>query len=193
MREGIKKSFPLAAMWVSMWTKIIVPQAYRSNSTFVIVLQDRQKLDAQFGKKTKPTLGEALLFDTSIIIECTHSTPIKKGKDGDVIGNEHHFILEKNKVDGFTSQKGSFFTSTGKGDVPAGFDFVREAIEEGKARGVIKQNSDKTKIVVDLGQGKGSLWEIEGGWADFRELLLAKPVELKCLVDGLNAQARRMK
>jgi recombination protein RecA len=191
MKEGIKKSFPMAAMWVSVWTKIIVPQAYRSNSTFVIVLQERQKLDATpFGKKHKVTLGDALLYDVSIRIECTHSTPVKVGEQ--VVGVEHHYKLEKNKVDGFTAQKGSIFTSTGRGDTPAGFDYVREAIAEGKARGVLDNNRKRVEIAFDKGTPDEETREIPGGWEDCREALLANNEKaFDWFVASLNKQARR--
>ena len=189
MKEGIKKSYPMAAMWVSVWTKVIVPQAYRSNSTFIIVLQERQKLDAvAFGKKRKPTLGESLLYDVSMRIECTHTKPVVKQikKEKVVIGAQHFYKLEKNKVDGFTAQAGSFFTSTGKHDTPPGFDIVREAIEEGKQRGTLKQNSKKTAI--SFGEE-----EFEGGWEDFREALQADESKRDRLIDFLNSEARNAK
>jgi len=189
LEKGIEQSYPLAAKWVSMWSKMIVPQAYRSNSTFVIVLQERQNIGAtKFQKQRKVTLGEALLYDVSIRIEFTHSTPVKKGET--IIGSQHHFKLEKNKVDGFTAQTGSIFTSTGKGDVPPGFDFVREAIEEGKQRGVIKQNSKKTDIVSDFGEEDKPL--VTGGWADLREKFQhTDPDGFDWFVKKLNEHSRR--
>ena len=189
IEKGIEQSYPLAAKWVSMWSKMIVPQAYRSNSTFVIVLQERQNIGAtKFQKQRKVTLGEALLYDVSIRIDFTHSTPVKKGEM--IVGSQHHFKLEKNKVDGFTAQAGSIFTSTGKGDVPSGFDFVREAIEEGKQRGVIKQNSAKTTIASNFGEEDKPL--ATGGWEDLREKLQhGESRELDWLVGRLNEQARR--
>lgn len=190
MKDGIKKSFPMAALWVSVWTKIIVPQAYRSNSTFVIVLQERQKMETSgpFDKKRKPTLGESLLYDVSIRIECTHSTPVKVGtkENAVVVGVEHHYKLEKNKVDGFTAQKGSLFTSTGKGDTPAGFDYVREAIAEGRRRGVLDNN--RKRVLATFGD---EVHEVSGGWEDFREHLLKDQKVLDWFIGKLNEQARR--
>jgi recombination protein RecA len=196
MKEGYKKSFPLQANWVSTWTKIIVPQAYRSNSTFVIVLQDRQKLDAgQFGKKKKPTLGEALLYDTSIMVECTHSIPVHAGgpksKAGPVVANQHFFKLEKNKVDGFTAQEGCFFTSTGRGDTPAGFDYAREAITEARLRGMLRTaKRNKKDFIVGVNREGDEFLKIEGGWEDMREALADETV-MEVLSGQLNKDARR--
>lgn len=195
MKDGIKKSFPLAAAWVSMWSKIIVPQAYRSNSTFIIVLQDRQKLDAgQFGKKSKPTLGEALLFDVSIIVECTHSVPVytdPKKKTGPVIGNQHFYKLEKNKVDGFTAQEGTFFTSTGRGDTPAGFDYAREAIVEARLRGMLRSAKRDKKDFIIGRSDEDEFLKVPGGWEDVRELFLCDEEAFARTVDALNRDARR--
>lgn len=190
LEEGISRGYSQQALWVSIWTKIIVPQIYRSNSSLLVVLQERINVGAtKFQKKRKVTLGEALLYDSSIRIECTHSKAIKK--DGDVVALQFFYKVEKNKVDGWSEQVGSFFTSTGKGDMPSGFDRVREAIEESMYRGILKSKKKK-KVDYMVAEIDGEvLFEIEGGREDVRIWLRDNPNELKSLVDLLNRLSRR--
>ena len=192
INEGIKKSYPLQAQWISLWTKYIVPQAYRSNSSFIIVLQERQVLDAgPFGKKRKPTLGEALLYDVSQRVECTYSKPVKE--NGKIVGSQFFYTMVKNKSDGWTDQDGSFFTSTGEGDTPPGFDIAREAIEEAIKRKVLKsrKRNKLDTMVAQIGETE-PFFEIAGGTEDVREHLLASSNNLKHFVDWLNKHARRL-
>lgn len=192
IEKGIEKSYSTQAYWVSMWSKIIVPQIYRSNSTLIIVLQERQNVGAsKFQKQRKVTLGEALLYDVSIRIECTHSAPVKRGET--IIGSQFFYSLEKNKSDGFTAQEGSFFTSTGAGDTPAGIDLAREAIEEGKFRGILKTvKRDKVDHVLCEYEGK-ELFCIPGGMEDLREKMNREGEFFQQFVDSLNSQAKRLK
>jgi len=190
--EGVSKSYPLQAAWVSLWSKFIVPQTYRSNSSLVIVLQERQNLNAgAFQKQRKVTLGEALLYDVSHRIECTYSKPIKE--NGKVVAVQFFFKVEKNKTDGWTEQEGSFFTSTGEGDTPPGFDIAREAIEEAKQRKVIKNvkvGRMPHQAVQFPDEEKPSLL-VGGGVEDLRLYLNANRGDLQQFVDNLNQTARR--
>lgn len=190
--EGVTKSYPLQAAWVSLWSKYIVPQIYRSNSSLVIVLQERQNLNAgAFQKQRKITLGEALLYDVSHRIECTYSRPIKEG--GKVVAVQFFFRVEKNKTDGWTEQEGSIFTSTGEGDTPPGFDFTREAIEEAKYRKLLR-NAKVGKLPHQMIQFPGEeepMLMVAGGIEDLRLHLNANRDVLLNFVDKLNLAARR--
>jgi len=191
IEKGIKKSYPLQAQWISLWTKYIVPQAYRSNSSFIIVLQERQVLDAgPFGKKRKPTLGEALLYDVSQRVECTHSKPVKEG--GKIVASQFFYKMVKNKSDGWTDQEGSFFTSTGEDGAPPGFDIIREALEEAKLRKVLKpRKRNKRDYMVAAIEEEEPHFEIPGGTDDVREYLETQS-NLDEFVEWLNHSARRL-
>ena len=189
--EGVKKTFPLQAQWISLWTKYIVPQTYRSNSSLIIVLQERINLDAGlFGKKRKVTLGEALLYDVSHRIECTHSKPITE--NGKVVGSEFFYKVDKNKTDGWTGQKGSFFTSTGEGDTPPGFDHAREAIKEALTRKILKKAKRKKFDYMIATIDDEEMFAVPGGEEDVRVWLNTERGELKRFVNALNEQSRRL-
>ena len=192
MEKGIKKSYSLQAQWVSLWSKIIVPQIYRSNSCLILVLQERQNIGAnKFQKQRKVTLGEALLYDVSIRIECTHTTPIKKGDT--IIASQFHYSLEKNKSDGFTAAEGSLFTSTGAGDTDPGIDYWREAIEEGKYRGLLKSvKRDKVDHVI-CEVGNSEIFCLPGGMEDLRDKLRQDPEFYNKFIGVLNSDSRRIK
>lgn len=190
--KGVSKTYPLQAKWISDWSKIIVPQTYRSNSSFVIVVQERQNLDAgPFAKKRKITLGEALLYDVSQRIECSYSKPV--AENGKVVGSQFFYKVTKNKSDGWTDQEGSFFTSTGEGDTPSGFDVYREAIEEAIERGVLKKRKRK-KLDYMVAEFDGEvMFEIQGGKEDVRLYLKNALREAEKFIDYLNQGSRRLK
>lgn len=193
IKDGIEKSYSMQSMWISLWSKIIVPQIYRSNSSLILVLQERQNIGAgKFAKKRKVTLGEALLYDISLRIECTHSTPVM---DGDkMLASQFHYNVEKNKSDGFTDQSGSFFTSTGEGDTAPGFDYCREAIEEANVRGLIKKFKEKKIDQISI-QNKDDkpIITVPGGIEDLRWHLKNNESDMQNVVEFLNSQARRIK
>ena len=170
------------------------PQVYRSNSSLVIVLQERQNISA-IGrqKKRKVTLGEALLYDASQRLECTHSKPIVDG--GKIVAAEFFYRVEKNKVDGWTDQDGSFFTSTGEGDTLPGFDRTREAIQEGLNRKIVKQRKKrKLDYIVAQAPGEDEVFlEVAGGKEDLRLYLNEDRNRLEEFIAWLDVHARRLK
>lgn len=194
LTKGFKKSYPLQAMWVSTWTKAIVPLAYRANCSFVIVLQERVNVGAtKFQKQRKVTLGEALLYDVSVRVECYRSEAIKRKKEGEsiILGSRFDYKLAKNKVDGWTDAEGSFFTSTGKGDTPKGFDPVREAIHEARLRGLLKSRKNDVVLSVPVdARGAKTEMKFKGGMEDVRERLQDDPDRLQKFVDVLNINSR---
>jgi len=192
LKDGIKKSYSMQAQWVSLWSKIIVPQAYRSNSSFIIVLQERQNIGAsKFAKQRKVTLGEALLYDVSQRVECTHSKQIIES--GKVVATQFFYEMEKNKSDGMTNQAGSIFTGTGEGDAPPGFDLIREAIEEGDQRGVIKKQKRNKMDHVTIVSGEEEILSVQGGIEDLRQHFRTDSDDFDRYVNFLNVGSRRIK
>jgi RecA/RadA recombinase len=189
MKEGIGRGYPIAALFISRWMKSLIPQIYRSNSSMIMVVQDRENLDPNSRKKTKTTCGTAIRFDSSMRVEMKYMKKLKKGDV--VIGGHHHFGIEKNKVDGQLVQ-GAFFTSNGRGDVPAGFDYLSDAIEEGKERGMVKKRKGLITVKVDLRGSGETLFAggVEGDWRDLRAAFTEGTLDLKKFVDALNEEAR---
>jgi len=186
MKEGIGRGYPIAALFISRWMKALIPQIHKSNSSMIFVVQDRENLDTNSRKKTKTTCGTAVRYDSSLRVEMKY---IKKMKKGDaVVGAQHFFGVEKNKVDGQIAQ-GSFFTSNGRGDVPAGFDLLSDAIEEGKERGMIKKR--KGLITVNVDSDGESLFAggVDGDWRDLRAAFKEGTLDLNDYVAALDQEA----
>ena len=185
-KDGIEQLYPIQALRISVWMKSIVKQIYKSNSTLVLVLQERKKVNAKpFEKDYKLPLGEAIQYDNCVRIRVRTPTKIKSS-DKIVIGLQSPYTVENNKVDGTALEKGLFFTSNGKGNILKGLDLVREAIEEGRYREVVKKNNS----FVSCSVGNFDL-ELDGGWADLREYFTENEMELKKFVNALNKEARR--
>lgn len=192
LEEGMEKSYPLQAQWISLWSKVIVPQIYRSNSSLILVLQERQNVGAtKFEKKRKVTLGEAILYDVSQRIECTHSKKIIEG--GKVVSTQFFYEMEKNKSDGMTDQKGSIFAGTGEGDTSPGFDLIREAMEEGDNRGLIKKQKKSKEDYVSIVVEDEEFISVKGGREDMRQHFMENPDDFEAYVNRLNSDARRLK
>jgi len=184
-KEGIDKQYPIQALHVSMWMKSIVPQLARTNSSMVLVLQERAAVGALPNqKKYKVTLGNAVQYDNCVRVRVTHAKRVKRGDL--VIGSEAFYTVENNKIDGTSFEKSSFFTSNGKGDVPKGLDLVREAIAEGRLRKWLEKEKDHILVTAP-----GVEYDIEGGWSDLREFLMENPRDFRKFVKKLNSHARR--
>jgi len=143
-KEGIDKMYPIQALHVSIWLKEVIPQLSRTDSTLIIMLQEREKVDKKgaFDKSYKVTLGTAIQYDNCLRVRVTGIDKIKINKD-QVVGLQCFYVVENNKIDGTTYASGSIFTSNGSGDCPLGLDLVMEAAEEAKVRGMIfKKDGD---------------------------------------------------
>jgi len=186
-KEGIEKMYPIRAMWINDWMCEIVPKLYQSNSSLILVSQERENLGARaFERDWKLPGGMSIRYGNCMRVRVTSAKKIKKGELL-VVGMECKYTLENNKVDGTSFEKASFFTSNGKGDVPKGLDLVREAIAEGRHRGVLEKKSNS--ILAKFDGVKFGEWE--GGWESLRLCFMEKQHELDAFVRTLNEQARR--
>jgi RecA/RadA recombinase len=184
--EGVKRGYAIAAMWTSLWFKSLIPQLFRSNSTLLVITQERENMDKKgpYDLKAKPGGGAALRYDSSLRVRFTGKAKVKEGET--VVGQRNNFTVEKNKVDGLEYAKGSFFTSNGNGSVPVGIDFVREAIEEAKLRKSLIRKDSIMKI--NLGEYH---FQLKGGWETLRRHFTENEDEFTEFVDALNEDARR--
>jgi len=186
--KGVEKMYPLQAAWVSAWSKSIIPQLYDSNSTMILVLQERSNIGAMPGqKKYKATLGNAVQYDNRCRVRVPYSKPIKKGEI--IVGYECHASLENNKISGTAREEFKYYTSNGLGDIPKGLDLVREAVEEAKTREVLKKvkRNDESYIEAKFEDDEESLFLIKGGWKDVMNKLEEDKKLFKAFVDSLNS------
>lgn len=174
-KEGVEKMYPVQAQYVSAWSRSFIPQLYRTHSSMIVVLQERERLDAKMPgqKKYKVTLGRAVQYDNRLRIRVSHAEKIIKGEN--VIGMECHYTVENNKITGTTFEDASIFTSNGTADTPKGLDLVREVISEGKNCGLFVSTGKEIKIKYQSILTKEE--KVEGGWEDLR-LKLKNDTEL---------------
>lgn len=187
-KDGIDRQYPLQAQWVSMFLRSVIPQLYRSNSSMIVVLQERTNVEAKGNqKKYKVTLGKAVQYDNRVRLRVNYSRKVKVGEK--VVGMECHYSVENNKIIGTSYEEATFYTSNGKGGVSKGLDLVREAVEEGKARGVLIKKASKVDAVLK-GYDKMPelLFSVDGGWADLRERLQGNDEMFGQFVAALNGQ-----
>jgi RecA/RadA recombinase len=184
--EGIDKMYPIQALHISVWAKEIIPILAETNSSVIVVLQERTAVGATaFQKQYKVTLGNALQYDNCMRIRVTHLKKVEQSKK--VVGMQSFFKVENNKIDGTSFDDGSFFTSNGKGILPKGLDLIREAMEEGKRREVVNRSGGEVKI--NIGE---YAQKIEGGWIDVVEHFADNPEDFDKYVGALNAQTLRI-
>ncbi len=184
--EGVKRGYAIAAMWTSLWFKSLIPQLFRSNSTLLVVTQERENMDKKgpYDLKAKPSGGAALRYDSSLRVRFTGKGKVKEGEV--VVGQKNSFTVEKNKVDGLEYAKGVFYTSNGNGSMPVGIDLIREAIEEAKLRKSLIRKESIMKI--SLGEYH---FQLGGGWETLRRFFMENKDEFTEFVDALNEDVRR--
>lgn len=196
-KDGIEKMYPIQALYISTWMKLLIPELHRTNSAMIAILQERKNVDAKgmFDKKWKTTGGESLQYDNCLRVRVTHSEKVKRGDQ--IVGMQCFFVVENNKIDGTTYSDGSFFTSNGQGECPIGLDLVSEMLEEAKYREWLKKESgqyilelhkettDGEDLIderVELGRDNPSNWR----------MVYEDPALQTRIVNALNATAIRM-
>jgi RecA/RadA recombinase len=186
-KEGIDKQYPIQALHISTWMKEVIPQLSRTNSSLIIVAQERANMEKKgmYDRNWKITMGNALQYDNCLRVRVTGSRKIEE-KD-QVVGMQCHCEVQNNKIDGTTYAGFSFFTSNGSGDCPIGLDFVMEAVEEAKERGWLKVSKN------------GAILEIPGfekieykNTPDAIKNLRLKKDHFEVLVNSLNADSVRL-
>lgn len=191
-KEGPKRGYSIASLFVSIWMKSLIPQLYRANSTMICVVQERENIDRKSPreKKHKVSGGQAIQYDASLRIQTTYAKKVEESKR--VVGYENHYRLIKNKVDGVEMAEGVFFTSNGKGRAPKGYDSVREAVTEARFRGLASAGKRKGKSVIKVSIPVGDdehAMTVKGGWADLRDELYGDEMLLDAFVRALDANA----
>ena len=187
-KEGIDKMYPIQALHISTWMKVVIPMLGRTNSTLVIVAQERTNMDKKgmFDRNWKITMGNALQYDNCLRVRVTGSEKVKE-KDH-IIGMQCNCEVQNNKIDGTTYSSFSFFTSNGSGDCPIGLDLVMEAAEEAKERGWLKYSKGDGCVLEIPGEGGETLGK---NMPDAISNLRANEHYFETLVTQLNLTSER--
>lgn len=187
-KEGIDKMYPIQALHVSTWMKVVIPMLGRTNSVLICVLQERVNMSAKgpFDKQWKITLGNALMYDNCIRVRVTGSEKVKE-KD-QIIGMRCNCEVQNDKISGTIFANFSFFTSNGMGDCPIGLDLVMEAAEEAKERGWLTY-SKQNGCVLDIPEIGDEI--IGNNMPEAIRYLRREENMFKALVEKLNEDAIR--
>jgi RecA/RadA recombinase len=190
--EGIDKMYPLKALWITDWMNEVVPRIRRSNSSLILVMQERQNMNkkSKFDKDWHLPGGTAIQYDNCLRVRVTSASKVKRGEI--VVGMESKYEVGNNKVDGTTWEKASFFTSNGRGDTPKGLDLVREAISEARRREIMKHEGNCVTAEALTKHGEPvEMFTVKGGWENMRLALTEDQAKFDLLVSELNRMARR--
>ena len=190
-KEGPHKVYPMQAMMLSLWLKSIIQQLYWTHSTVIAIVQERDNVNKKnvWDLDYKPAGGRAIQYNNRLRARVRSSKRITRGDR--VVGMQCRYAIENNKIVGTTFSTSSLFTSNGEDDVPKGLDYVREAIEESKERGVLVKVPKKDIIAAKFGGER--LFSVRGGWEDVRQKLQGDPELLTKFIDALNADSMREK
>lgn len=96
--------------------------------------------------------GDAIIFDSMMQIRSTFAgqTYDSTSEGAPAVGKRHRIKVMKNKH-GPPFRESCFYTSSGDGVVPMGFDLAREAVHEGLARELLTDGPKLTKLSITLG------------------------------------------
>ncbi|GEM_PF-2329276 len=148
-------NYGLTARIMSDWLQTLNAHVGGADVAVIFINQERVNVGAKpWEPKFKSFGGEALQFYASVRIRVNKSSDTKEkvGEKPDfVVGKEHRFKLEKNKL-GYPMQEGYFYTSNGLGECALGFDDVRATIVEAILQGIIEKNG--TKYSSELFEGE---------------------------------------
>lgn len=146
LKKGAKvgdANYGLVARLMSDWLQTLNALAGGSDVAVIFINQERCNVGAKsWEPKFKSFGGEALQFYASIRIRVSKSGDVKEkvGSDEIVVGRQHRFKIEKNKL-GYPAQEGYFYTSNGLGECELGFDDIRSTIEEALLQETIYKTS----------------------------------------------------
>lgn len=147
IRSGLGR---LQALMNTTWLAELGPKVGDELIAFVIIAHE---MEAGGGVKWAPDYkvrgGKSLRYDSMVQIRVTFAGQVRdlKSEGSPVVGKRHRIRVLKNKH-GPPYQEATFYTSTGEGLAPAGFDFVREIVHEGLLRGTIKGPKDPREMTI---------------------------------------------
>lgn len=190
--KEIGKGYPLRALMNAIWLDKLTPVVAKHPILFLMIAHEKKAIDSKNPKfpEYKAKGGDALTFDSSMVVRVDSSAKLKKkmkGKDRSiVIGQLHRGRVTKNKL-GIVAEQFMFVMSNGKGPAPIGFDLAAEVLEEAKLREGIKCH---------LVRKSGAIWEyplfpdgVVKGDGNCARYLRQNPPVLASIVAHLNKTA----
>lgn len=129
------------ALFVQTWLDHMTPIIGKRDIALICIGQERMKQDAKLWEKEYRIKGcQGSAYDASVRARIQFGPLITIGeeKKKKVIGRKHDFYVFKNRV-GYANERGAFYTSNGKGNLPIGFDYPREIIDVAIPMGIIQQ------------------------------------------------------
>lgn len=155
------------------WLDHLTPKLAAADCALVIIAQERDDHDDDFGDAFKVKGGAALIFDSSLVIRVMKSRPVFRSsskedmKNEGIIGFKHRVRIWKSKVGHMEGRYTDcvFHLSNGK-LTPAGLDLARDAVLLGKELGIIKASGSwlswgriraqgENKMVVKISKSDG--------------------------------------
>ena len=136
-RAGMIKAAMNAA-----WLDELIPMLAEAGATMIAITRESQNTSTDmFATDWKMTGGNALEFDSSLIIRVERDAWMKNGtgEDAEVIGERHRLTIRKTKVGGKEGKNtlAWFHTSNGV-DSPEGFDEASDLLFMAKKFGIVQ-------------------------------------------------------
>lgn len=130
----------------SAWMDELVPLLHRSNASMVIIARESEDVNAdandrKYGRDYKITGGNAVIYDSSLVMRVERTGFTGKGQDEDrvVYGERHRVTVNKTKIASKTDRKQvAYFHSSNGVLTKEGFDTGRDLLEMGKKMNVIQ-------------------------------------------------------
>lgn len=138
-----KANFGLHARLTSDWLSSLNTLLKTTINSVIIINQERANIGAKaFERKWRTAGGEALKFYAHFRVRVLQSSRVKSGEE--IIGKQHRFIVEKNKVSA-PDEMGYFFTSNGK-VTSLGFDMEQTYFREAVTQDIIEKEGKQSYI-----------------------------------------------
>jgi len=154
-----KRNFGLQANLFSSWLRKLNTLIKRTNISIIFINQERVRIGAKaFEKKWKTACGEALKYYAHFRVRVLQASKWKMGDR--IIGKEHRFIVEKNKVSA-PDEMGYFYTSNGNypETCKLGFGMSKTLLKEATEQEIITKQG-KVKWTCDFDEAtEGGLTE----------------------------------
>jgi len=131
--ENINKGWGMQrANMITTWLDYLTPLVSKHGISFIALAHEKEVRSDSWGPpEYKVKGGGSLIYEAMVRIRIEQGKRIYVGSEKykTLVGQEHRGHVLKNKV-GHPLEYFSFYTSNGKGDVPSGFDTIREAMNE---------------------------------------------------------------